>query len=80
MSSSRGVTRGGDDDEGEDSGGSSDSRGKGAKYEPPRVGTDCPWPDKIDGDEAYQREVRGLPSVDRLLVYGGLQQFVQCDK
>ncbi|KAJ8502319.1 hypothetical protein ONZ51_g61 [Trametes cubensis] len=56
MSSSRGVTKGGDDDEGEDSGGSSDSRGKGAKYEPPRVGTDCPWPDKIDGDEAYQRE------------------------
>ncbi|KAI9063780.1 hypothetical protein FKP32DRAFT_1676207 [Trametes sanguinea] len=26
------------------------------KYEPPRIGTDCPWPDKIEGDEAYHRE------------------------
>ncbi|KAI0349707.1 hypothetical protein OH77DRAFT_1525484 [Trametes cingulata] len=36
-------------------------KGKGkAKYEPPRIGTDCLWPEKIEGDEAYQREVRGF--------------------
>ncbi|OSD01461.1 hypothetical protein PYCCODRAFT_1468631 [Trametes coccinea BRFM310] len=27
-----------------------------AEYEPPRVGTDCLWPEKIEGDEAYRRE------------------------
>ncbi|KAI0366798.1 hypothetical protein BV20DRAFT_620340 [Pilatotrama ljubarskyi] len=32
-------------------------KGKGkARYEPPRVGTDCLWPETIEGDEAYQRE------------------------
>ncbi|KAI0326140.1 hypothetical protein GY45DRAFT_1374166 [Cubamyces sp. BRFM 1775] len=57
MTSSRGKAKEGNDDaEDDDSESSSEPQGKGAKYEPPRVGTDCPWPDKIDGDEAYQRE------------------------
>lgn len=29
------------------------------KVDPPGIGTDCHWPEKIKGDEAYQRAVRG---------------------
>ncbi|KAI0676496.1 hypothetical protein C8Q78DRAFT_1073304 [Trametes maxima] len=51
-------------------------RGKGApKYEVPRIGTDCPWPNKIEGDEAYQREFVQCDSCEGWYHFGcvGLQ-------
>ena len=55
------------------------------RYEAPRIGTDCRWPDKVVAtDEASRREVRpqcpsfGAPV--RSLMNRRCAQFVQCDK
>lgn len=52
------------------------------RYQVPRIGTDCPWPDMIAGDEMYRRQVRHLfpayPS--RRLTSYLFVQMVACDK
>ncbi|KAI0631067.1 hypothetical protein C8Q77DRAFT_1062283 [Trametes polyzona] len=40
------------------------------KYDPPQIGTDCPWPAKIEGDEAYQREFVQCDSCDAWYHFG----------